>query len=462
MDFPSHRPPGGLRPLSATDGAVPRPKRLPAGEAPKYDGALPHTTRPSIVTYGGRASPLRRTSLGIRSSRSSPSGWRRLRVAVAMATQAGVAQAASQVVESIIVKLHADTPADREALAAALGTAFSVAGSTARGRAAIALQQPLTLAAARAAVNRVRLLPQVVYANVAVSPRARGRRRCRERRAGRRLARQPRVARFIVKYRDPATTNAAMQQRAAAGSSDRSARSPRRPARRPRARHVRWRLRRAPVPGASGRRGEIARALPRGESGDRIRRAGPAAGSPCSCRTILCTRASGTTRARRAEMGGVNLPPAWDITTGSASVVVAVIDTGSLPRHPDLAGRYVGGLRLHRRPCWSRTTEMAATRIPSDPGDWITAAEAASGYFAGCPAAQQHVPRVARGGHDRRRQQQRDRRRGHQLGQQDSAAARARQMRRLHVGHRRCESAGRRACRFLASRPIRIRRGCSI
>ncbi|MFJ1255768.1 S8 family peptidase [Cupriavidus sp. CuC1] len=41
-------------------------------------------------------------------------------------------------------------------------------------------------------------------------------------------------------------------------------------------------------------------------------------------------------------VGGVNLPPAWDRTRGSSSLVIAVLDTGSLP-HPDLAGRLVPG-----------------------------------------------------------------------------------------------------------------------
>ncbi len=35
----------------------------------------------------------------------------------------------------------------------------------------------------------------------------------------------------------------------------------------------------------------------------------------------------------------VNLPQAWDITQGSADVIVAVIDTGILSRHPDLQGQ---------------------------------------------------------------------------------------------------------------------------
>ena len=40
--------------------------------------------------------------------------------------------------------------------------------------------------------------------------------------------------------------------------------------------------------------------------------------------------------------GGINLPPAWDITTGSSKVVIAVIDTGTRP-HADLNGRVLPG-----------------------------------------------------------------------------------------------------------------------
>lgn len=36
--------------------------------------------------------------------------------------------------------------------------------------------------------------------------------------------------------------------------------------------------------------------------------------------------------------GGINLPKAWDTSTGSSAVVVAVIDTGILPNHPDILG----------------------------------------------------------------------------------------------------------------------------
>jgi serine protease len=40
--------------------------------------------------------------------------------------------------------------------------------------------------------------------------------------------------------------------------------------------------------------------------------------------------------------GGINLPAAWDITTGSASIVIAVLDSGIRP-HVELAGRLLPG-----------------------------------------------------------------------------------------------------------------------
>jgi serine protease len=39
----------------------------------------------------------------------------------------------------------------------------------------------------------------------------------------------------------------------------------------------------------------------------------------------------------------IGLPEAWETTTGDPGVVVAVIDTGILPNHPDLAGQLVDG-----------------------------------------------------------------------------------------------------------------------
>jgi serine protease len=84
------------------------------------------------------------------------------------------------------------------------------------------------------------------------------------------------------------------------------------------------------------------------------------------------------------EPGGVNLPGAWDITTGSSSIVVAVVDTGIRPNHEDIAGRTVTGYNfISDAP--AAGNGIGRSTDPSDLGDWITQAEHDSGHFAGCP-----------------------------------------------------------------------------
>lgn len=80
---------------------------------------------------------------------------------------------------------------------------------------------------------------------------------------------------------------------------------------------------------------------------------------------------------------GINLPNAWDITTGSSSVVVAVIDTGIRFNHPDLSGRTVPGYDFVSDDQVSNDGN-GRDSDPSDPGDWVTNAESQSGYFQGC------------------------------------------------------------------------------
>jgi len=107
------------------------------------------------------------------------------------------------------------------------------------------------------------------------------------------------------------------------------------------------------------------------------------------------------------EIGGANLPGAWDLTTGSVGIVVAVIDTGLRP-HADIdsnildnSGRVVPGYdfisddAVYCTGCCTGDACIAndgdgRDSDPTDPGDWITVAEsngtAAGGFFAGCTA----------------------------------------------------------------------------
>jgi serine protease len=75
-----------------------------------------------------------------------------------------------------------------------------------------------------------------------------------------------------------------------------------------------------------------------------------------------------------------NLPGAWDITTGSDSITVAVIDTGGLLTHEDLAGRTPAG-----NPGFDMISNTfiandggGRDNNPADPGDWVTSADSAT------------------------------------------------------------------------------------
>lgn len=64
----------------------------------------------------------------------------------------------------------------------------------------------------------------------------------------------------------------------------------------------------------------------------------------------------------------MNLPLAWDTTTGSSTVTVAVIDTGVLLQHPDLAGKTVPGHDFIRNVRTSLDGDGIDSN-PDDPGD---------------------------------------------------------------------------------------------
>jgi len=85
----------------------------------------------------------------------------------------------------------------------------------------------------------------------------------------------------------------------------------------------------------------------------------------------------------------INLPLAWDVTTGSSEVIVAVIDTGVLLAHPDLDGQLVPGFDFISSASRARDGD-GIDNNPNDEGDGASAGQSSfhGTHVAGTVAAE--------------------------------------------------------------------------
>ena len=315
---------------------------------------------------------------------------------VAFGAVASGQAAASDLVDSLVVRFRdsaiapdaTSLPANYEqALRAQLGLPFTLGGRTRDGAWRLTLGSAVDIATVRSALNAVRLDAAIAYANVentTYSPAIGG---------------LP-TDRIIVKYRD-----AAQVELARAGSPLDIARIDRLRQRAGQA--IAWRrgthdganvlqfFQRLPVQDVESIAAAIAQdadvdyAVP-----DYIRTANAVPTDPCYASAGNSSCGGGYQWDLFDPIGGINMPAAWNITTGSASIRVAILDTGALLNHPDLAGRFVGGYDMindcavanDNQPSnctWSNQAPAMNSRDSSaaDPGDWITNAESNPSNF---------------------------------------------------------------------------------
>ncbi|HEY2403115.1 MAG TPA: S8 family serine peptidase, partial [Steroidobacteraceae bacterium] len=101
------------------------------------------------------------------------------------------------------------------------------------------------------------------------------------------------------------------------------------------------------------------------------------------------------------QPAGIDAVTAWDTTTGRSDVVIAELDTGVRYDHPDLLmasanGKLLPGYDFVSDPTIANDGD-GRDADPSDPGDFISAADAATATFSGCTVENSswHGTRVA-------------------------------------------------------------------
>lgn len=81
--------------------------------------------------------------------------------------------------------------------------------------------------------------------------------------------------------------------------------------------------------------------------------------------------------------GAARFAAAWDQYRGSAATVVAVVDSGLLPNHPDLQGRLLDGYDFISVAAIGNDGD-GRDRDATDPGNWVSAAELNRPEFKDC------------------------------------------------------------------------------
>ncbi len=312
---------------------------------------------------------------------------------------AATVSAAGTEVRELVIKYRDDAlakgavvlpPALLQRIGSALQVGFVETGRTRDGAVRLALIAPLDVDAARAALNRLRLQADVLYAAVA-PPAPTSRPGARVKALG---AASPPTTRLIVKYRDPVRVSALLagfpmarldldQLSAVAGMPVAFVRPMADGA------SVLTVMRRMPIEDLEAVARQLA-AQPDIEwaQPDYIDHIALNPTDPCYASPSTGACNSGYQWDLFDPVGGVNAPAAWNLTTGSASITVSVIDTGALLSHPDLAGRFFAGYDMiddalvandnDPNPMCTETTVGGCfgSRDSSgaDPGDWLFAA----------------------------------------------------------------------------------------